>query len=65
MLDHPNIDVLLNTDHRDVVGQIGSARTVFTGPIDEYFDQSYGALPTGASSSVTRRCRSSTPSPWL
>jgi UDP-galactopyranose mutase len=45
MLDHPNIDVLLNTDHRDVVDQIGSVRTVFTGPIDEYFDQSYGALP--------------------
>ncbi len=45
MLNHPNIEVLLNTDHADVVGQVGRARTVFTGPIDEYFENSYGALP--------------------
>jgi UDP-galactopyranose mutase len=45
MLNHPNIDVSLNTDHRDVRGQVGQARTVFTGPIDEYFDNRYGALP--------------------
>jgi UDP-galactopyranose mutase len=45
MLNHPNIKVILNTDHRDVLGQVGQARTVFTGPIDEYFDNRYGALP--------------------
>jgi len=45
MLAHPNIDVLLNTDHRDIVGQVRHLRTVFTGPIDEYFDHCYGALP--------------------
>jgi UDP-galactopyranose mutase len=45
MLDHPNIDVLLHTDHRDVLGDVGRARTVFTGPIDEYFDHVFGSLP--------------------
>jgi UDP-galactopyranose mutase len=45
MLAHPNIDVLLNTDHRDIRGQVGHMRTVFTGPIDEYFGHCYGALP--------------------
>jgi UDP-galactopyranose mutase len=46
MLAHPNIDVVLNTDHRDVVDAIGPAtKTVFTGPIDEYFDRRFGALP--------------------
>ncbi|HXQ60676.1 MAG TPA: UDP-galactopyranose mutase [Acidimicrobiales bacterium] len=45
MLKHPNIDVLLDTDHRDVLGRVGQARTVFTGPIDEYFGNRYGALP--------------------
>jgi UDP-galactopyranose mutase len=45
MLDHPRIDVVLDTDHRDVLGQEGAARTVYTGPIDEFFDHRFGALP--------------------
>lgn len=45
MLDHPNIDVMLGTDHGDVVGEVGHVRTVFTGPIDEYFGHCFGALP--------------------
>jgi UDP-galactopyranose mutase len=45
MLDHPNIDVLLSTDYKDVVDEIDAGHTVFTGPIDEYFGFRYGKLP--------------------
>jgi UDP-galactopyranose mutase len=45
MLDHPNIDVLLSTDYKDVVEEIEAGHTVFTGPIDEYFGFRYGKLP--------------------
>lgn len=46
MLDHPKIKVLLNTDYRaiqkEIVPRIG---TIYTGPIDEYFDYRFGKLP--------------------
>jgi UDP-galactopyranose mutase len=45
MLDHPNIDVLLSTDYKDVVEEIDAGHVVFTGPIDEYFDFRFGKLP--------------------
>jgi UDP-galactopyranose mutase len=45
MLAHPNIDVMLGTDHRDVSHEMGAARKVFTGPIDEYFGHCFGDLP--------------------
>lgn len=45
MLDHPNIEVLTGTDHRDVAGEAGADVTVWTGAIDEYFDHRYGPLP--------------------
>lgn len=45
MLEHPNIDVLLSTDYRDVVDEIRAKHIVFTGPIDEYFGFRYGKLP--------------------
>jgi UDP-galactopyranose mutase len=45
MLDHPNIDVLLSTDYRDVMQEVSAGHTIFTGPIDEYFDFRYGKLP--------------------
>jgi UDP-galactopyranose mutase len=45
MLDHPNIDVLLSTDYKDIIGDIEAGHTVFTGPIDEYFDFRFGKLP--------------------
>lgn len=43
MLDHPNITVETGVDFRDV--NIRAHHTVFTGPIDEYFDQRFGPLP--------------------
>lgn len=45
MLDHPNIHIMLNTDYRDVVGNLPFKELIFTGPIDEFFDYKYGKLP--------------------
>ena len=45
MLDHPNIDLLLGADYRDVRGVYPHDHLVFTGPIDEYFGYRYGKLP--------------------
>ncbi|HVF94932.1 MAG TPA: UDP-galactopyranose mutase [Sphingomonas sp.] len=45
MLDHPNIDLLLGVDYRDVRDAYPHDHLVFTGPIDEYFGHCYGSLP--------------------
>lgn len=45
MLDHPNIHIMLNTDYKDVIGEVSYKKLIFTGPIDEYFDYQYGKLP--------------------
>jgi UDP-galactopyranose mutase len=45
MLSHPNISVLLDADCRDVADCIRFDRMIYTGPIDEFFDYSYGPLP--------------------
>ena len=45
MLDHPNIDILLGSDYRDVRSAYTYDHLVFTGPIDEYFDYRFGKLP--------------------
>jgi UDP-galactopyranose mutase len=45
MLKHPNITVLLSSTLKDIKGRIPFRRMVYTGPIDEYFDYRFGALP--------------------
>lgn len=45
MLEHPNIDVLLGVDYREVREAYPHDHLVFTGPIDEYFGYRYGKLP--------------------
>ncbi len=45
MLDHPNIKILLNTDYREVLGQISFREMVYTGPVDAFFDFRFGRLP--------------------
>lgn len=45
MLDHPRIDVQVGVDYFAVRDQYEVAHTVYTGPIDTYFDHCYGALP--------------------
>lgn len=45
ILDHPNIKVMLNTDHAELKDEIQFQNLIFTGPVDEYFDYCYGRLP--------------------
>lgn len=45
MLDHPNISILLNTDYRDVINFVPFKSIVYTGPVDEFFDNRFGKLP--------------------
>nr|WP_232338325.1 UDP-galactopyranose mutase [Bordetella flabilis] len=45
MLAHPNIDIWLGTDFREVRAAVQADKIVYTGPVDEYFDYRYGRLP--------------------
>ena len=45
MLDHPNIDLLLGTDFKDIRKAVRADHIIYTGPVDEYFDFRYGKLP--------------------
>ncbi len=45
MLDHPRIDVLLDTDFAQVREQLAYAQLVYCGPVDEYFEFRLGRLP--------------------
>ncbi len=44
MADHPNIEVRLGCDYFDVREDLPEVATIFTGPLDRYFDYSEGAL---------------------
>jgi UDP-galactopyranose mutase len=44
MLSHDNIRVMINTDYRDLVGQVRYRQLIYTGPLDEYFGHRYGPL---------------------
>ena len=45
MLDHPLIDIELGVAFRDVEKRVTVGHTIFTGPVDEYFDHRFGPLP--------------------
>ncbi|MHC2020231.1 UDP-galactopyranose mutase [Methylobacterium sp. CM6247] len=45
MLDHPNITVSVGTDHGALGAGRTARRTIFTGPVDAYFDYRHGPLP--------------------
>lgn len=45
ILNHPNINVMLNTDYKQAIDEIAYKNLIFTGPIDEFFDFRYGKLP--------------------
>ncbi|SFZ84699.1 UDP-galactopyranose mutase [Devosia enhydra] len=45
MIDHDGIELALGVDHRELRNQRLAPHTIFTGPIDEYFDHRFGALP--------------------
>lgn len=45
LLTHPKIAVLLNTDYREIINVIPYGEMIYTGPVDEFFDNCYGKLP--------------------
>ena len=45
MLSHANIQVRLKTDYFDVRERLAAAHTIFTGPIDAFYDYRFGKLP--------------------
>jgi UDP-galactopyranose mutase len=45
ILDHPLIQVELETDYFDLAGEIDYEHLIWTGPIDRFFDYRFGALP--------------------
>jgi UDP-galactopyranose mutase len=45
ILDHPLIDVRVDTDYADVKDEVGHDHLVYTGPIDKFFGYRFGALP--------------------
>ena len=45
MLDHPNIEQALGIDYREIRKIYPGIKTIFTGPVDEFFDHRFGKLP--------------------
>ena len=45
MLSHPNITIETGVDYRDVRNRVEFDHLIYTGPVDEFFDHCYGALP--------------------
>ena len=44
MVKSPNIKIMLNTDYKEIVNDITYKKLIYTGPIDEYFDNCFGVL---------------------
>lgn len=45
MLSHPNIDLRLSTDYFNICHTIKAHHTIYTGPIDAFFNYNFGKLP--------------------
>lgn len=45
MLDHRNIEIVLNADYREVKKIVAYREIIYTGPVDEFFELRYGKLP--------------------
>jgi UDP-galactopyranose mutase len=45
ILDHPLIEVRLETDYWDVKDEIDHGQLVYTGPVDKFFGYEFGPLP--------------------
>ncbi|MEP6683858.1 MAG: UDP-galactopyranose mutase [Parafilimonas sp.] len=45
MLSHQNIKIMLNADYKDVIDMIPYKNLIYTGPVDDYFNNCYGKLP--------------------
>lgn len=45
ILNHKNIEVILNTDYKSILDSIKFYKMIYTGPIDYFFDYKFGKLP--------------------
>lgn len=45
ILNHKNIEVILNTDYKSILHSIKFDKMIYTGPIDYFFDYKFGKLP--------------------
>lgn len=45
MLNHKNIEIMLNTDYKEITNNIEYDKMIYTGPIDYFFDYKFGKLP--------------------
>ena len=45
MLNHKNIEIILNTDYKKIISDIKYDKMIYTGPIDYFFDYIHGKLP--------------------
>ena len=45
ILSHKNIEIVLNTDYKDIVEDVKFDKMIYTGPIDYFFDYQFGKLP--------------------
>ena len=45
ILDHENIDLMTGVDFEDVREDLVYDKLIYSGPVDEFFDHSYGKLP--------------------
>ena len=45
LLDHPAIEVRTGLSYQQIVASVDCRTTVFTGPIDEYYEHRFGRLP--------------------
>ncbi len=44
MVSNPNIKILLNTDYKEVIGDLVYDKLIYTGPTDYYYDYKYGKM---------------------
>jgi len=45
ILNHKNIEVILNTDYKTILDSVKFDKMIYTGPIDYFFDYKFGKLP--------------------
>lgn len=45
MLNHKNIEIILNADYKKIINNVKFGKMIYTGPIDYYFDYIHGKLP--------------------
>ena len=45
ILKHINIEVILNTDYKNIIDSVKFDKMIYSGPIDYFFDYKFGKLP--------------------